>query len=369
LFKLDELEIQQIWEKIVLRITNKNYSKPSFNVMSRIPNRDWRRRVRNGTHTASSTATNGEDEQPSNTEDVSPNYRFYCQLAHGSPTGIIEGFRTVRELHAKIAECFDLDVSDIMYCTLNTHKVDVDKVIGHEIGINDFLFAHVRGQPKEITIRKESDSFGMTVSDTGCGVVFIKRIQPGGQMAHKSDCCGGMILVGDQIERINNISFIGRRHYEVAAYMRSIPVGNNYVLRIVSPLKSPIYALNSRYSSNCYANYFGSGKRTIRLHTNGGIREHMVIGQELENIQRVNSLLGYTLGFEDDRLACLIYTTAIQSETPRALADALCQEQLMFSIPSGVLYEAWNLVNQPYTTVAEPMDNLYSLAWRLKRRP
>ncbi|TPP59152.1 PDZ domain-containing protein GIPC1 [Fasciola gigantica] len=127
-----------------------------------------------------------------------------------------------------------------MYCTLNTHKLDVDKVLGREIGLNDFLFAHVKSQPKEIRIQKGCEAFGMTLTDTGCGVVFIKRLQPGGMMAFASQSCGGMIEIGDQIEKINNVSFIGRRHYEVAAYLKSIPVGATFLLRLVSPEKSPI---------------------------------------------------------------------------------------------------------------------------------
>lgn len=59
-------------------------------------------------------------------------------------------------------------------------------------------------------------------------------------MAFASASCGGMIEIGDQIEKINNISFIGRRHYEVAGYLRSIPIGETFLLRLISPEKSPI---------------------------------------------------------------------------------------------------------------------------------
>ncbi|VDP76409.1 unnamed protein product [Echinostoma caproni] len=162
-----------------------------------------------------------------------------------------------------------------MYCTLNTHKLDVDKVLGREIGLNDFLFAHVKSQPKEIRIRKDCEAFGMTLTDTGCGVVFIKRILPGGMMAYASEACGGMIEIGDQIEKINNISFIGRRHYEVAAYLRSIPIGATFLLRLVSPERSPIYMLNSRATLNASSVGLGGKKRTIRLRTNGTVEERV----------------------------------------------------------------------------------------------
>lgn len=34
---------------------------------------------------------------------------------------------------------------EVMFCTLNTHKVDMDKLLG-QIGLEDFIFAHVKGQ-------------------------------------------------------------------------------------------------------------------------------------------------------------------------------------------------------------------------------
>ena len=38
---------------------------------------------------------------------------FYCQLAHGSPTGLISGFSSVRDLYRKIAECFDIRPDEV----------------------------------------------------------------------------------------------------------------------------------------------------------------------------------------------------------------------------------------------------------------
>ncbi|CAH8609988.1 unnamed protein product [Heterobilharzia americana] len=204
------------------------------------------------------------------TKDYNPNpqYQFFCQLAHGSPTGIIHGFTTVKQLYSKISECFDISPSQIMFCTRNTHKPDMDKLLCYEIGLNDFLFAHIKGQPKEISIRKTSESFGLTLTDNNCGVVIIKRLQPDGLMDKVSKACDGLIQPGDQIEKINNISFIGRRHYHVASYLQSIPIGDVFSLRLISPERSPIYMLNSR-SKGRNEHHVGSGKRTIRLKQNG----------------------------------------------------------------------------------------------------
>ena len=42
-----------------------------------------------------------------------PKLAFHCQLAQGSPTGIITGFTNVRELYQKIGECYDFPASDV----------------------------------------------------------------------------------------------------------------------------------------------------------------------------------------------------------------------------------------------------------------
>lgn len=127
-----------------------------------------------------------------------------------------------------------------MYCTRNTHKLDMDKLLSYEIGLNDFLFAHIKGQPKEIKIRKTSESFGLTLTDNGCGVVIIKRIKPGGFMDKVSKTCHDLIQPGDQIEKIDDISFNGRRHYHVASYLQSIPITNVFCLRLISPERCPM---------------------------------------------------------------------------------------------------------------------------------
>ncbi len=38
---------------------------------------------------------------------------FHCQLAHGSPTGLISGFSNVKELYQKIADCFEIPVQTV----------------------------------------------------------------------------------------------------------------------------------------------------------------------------------------------------------------------------------------------------------------
>ena len=47
------------------------------------------------------------------------------------------------------------------------------------------------------------------------------------------------IEIGDHVERINEESFVGSRHIDVANRLRAIAIGETFVLRLVSPEKSP----------------------------------------------------------------------------------------------------------------------------------
>lgn len=71
----------------------------------------------------------------------------------------------------------------ILFCTLNSHKVDMSKLLGGQIGLDDFIFAHKKGRPKEIEIVKSEDALGLTITDNGAGYAFIKRIKDGSVVA------------------------------------------------------------------------------------------------------------------------------------------------------------------------------------------
>ncbi len=67
-----------------------------------------------------------------------------------------------------------MSLCQVMFCTLNTHKVDMDKLLGGQIGLEDFIFAHVKGQKKEVEVFKGEDALGLTITDNGAGYAFIK---------------------------------------------------------------------------------------------------------------------------------------------------------------------------------------------------
>lgn len=49
----------------------------------------------------------------SSEDDMKPKLNFHCQLAQGSPTGIISGFTNVKELYEKIGACYELKDVDV----------------------------------------------------------------------------------------------------------------------------------------------------------------------------------------------------------------------------------------------------------------
>ena len=136
----------------------------------------------------------------------------------------------------------------ILFCTLNTHKIDMTRLLGGQIGLEDFIFAHIRGQPKVVDLDKTEDALGLTITDNGAGFAFIKRIKEGSII----DQIEG-INVGDHIEKINDKSMVGCRHFEVAKMLKEVPRGSTFSLRLVEPLQSGFS------KSPCYKYYISVG--------------------------------------------------------------------------------------------------------------
>lgn len=51
---------------------------------------------------------------------------FHCQLAHGSPTGLISGFSSVKELYQKIAECYEFPMDEVSQLRVISHGMLVE---------------------------------------------------------------------------------------------------------------------------------------------------------------------------------------------------------------------------------------------------
>lgn len=160
----------------------------------------------------------------------------------------------------------------------------MNKLLGGQIGLDDFIFAHIKGAVKTVTIVKSEAALGLTITDNGAGYAFIKRIKEGSIVDKLSD----QIKVGDHIEKINDKNLVGSRHFEVAKMLKEIPVGSTFVLRLVEPSRegfcmnlfflvfkkfypylnySFFYLVNisARGSKQQTQKSVGSGKQTMRM--------------------------------------------------------------------------------------------------------
>ncbi|XP_041976300.1 PDZ domain-containing protein GIPC3 [Aricia agestis] len=268
---------------------------------------------------------------------------FHCQQAQGSPLGLISGFSNVKELYEKIAECYDFPPDDILFCTLNTHKVDMKKLLGGQIGLEDFIFAHRKGRPKEIEIVKTEDSLGLTITDNGAGYAFIKRIREGSVISRIPH-----IEVGDHIERLNDENMVGKRHYEVAKLLKEIPTGSTFTIRLVEPLKSGFGSIGPKTGSTRSAKKqsYGSGKETLRFKANGPATiENDHDDRSKAGIEKINGLLESFMGINDNELATQMWDLADGKTNSMQLADAIDNSDLQeFGFTDEFIIELWGVI-------------------------
>ncbi|PIK34405.1 putative PDZ domain-containing protein GIPC1-like [Apostichopus japonicus] len=218
---------------------------------------------------------------PSTPADAKPNPTqplvFHTQLAHGSPTGKISGFTSVKELYKKIADEFNLPEKQILFCTLNSFKVDMDNLLGGQIGLDDLIFAHVRGERKEISVQKKEPALGLTITDNGDGFAFIKRIK-------ENSIMDKIVDVGDHIESINGNSMLKCRHFEVARMLKELPVGEVFTLTIVQPRRAfDQIAPRSKAGNQATSPAEGkvkTGKETLRLRSTGPATIQAVVSHQ-----------------------------------------------------------------------------------------
>nr|VZI21091.1 unnamed protein product [Spirometra erinaceieuropaei] len=183
------------------------------------------------------TSYDEEEEEPASGPEVQP-FSFACELAHGSRQVRVSGFTSIPDLYKRIAELFKIEERNIMYCTLDTGNVDMDKLLSNQLAFNHTIYVHVRGQTKEVRFTKKAEKLGITLADNKAGGVFIKRITPGGVMDEVVQTRAHSIAPGDMIECINGRAFSQCRHLDVMHYLKALPVGSDIVLRLISPEKS-----------------------------------------------------------------------------------------------------------------------------------
>ncbi|KAK7603714.1 hypothetical protein V9T40_003713 [Parthenolecanium corni] len=234
------------------------------------------------------------------------------------------------------------NVRIILFCTLNTHKLDMSKLLGGQIGLDDFIFVHRKGRPKEIEIEKSDDALGLTITDNGAGYSFIKRIKEGSIIDRIE-----YIQVGDHIEKINDESMVGRRHFEVAKHLKEIPRNSLFTLRLVEPLKAGFCNIESRSSSRRGKKVsYGTGKETLRFKSNGSVQIENAPNSIVQvGIDSINQLLENFLGINDDELATQIWETADGKLNSMEFADAIDNSDLEeLGFTDDFIIELWGVI-------------------------
>ena len=109
----------------------------------------------------------------------------------------------------------------------------MSSLLGAQIGLEDFIYAHIKGTEKQLQVKKTDESLGLTITDNGAGLAFVKRIKESSVIARCPDVC-----VGDLIVSINGRSMIGSRHYEVAKLLKELPRFTEIGLQLIEPKKA-----------------------------------------------------------------------------------------------------------------------------------
>uniref|UniRef100_A0A8C8RG39 GIPC PDZ domain containing family member 2 n=1 Tax=Pelusios castaneus TaxID=367368 RepID=A0A8C8RG39_9SAUR len=265
---------------------------------------------------------------------------FHTQLAHGSQTGRVEGFASVKELYEKIARVFSIPATEIIFCTLNTHKIDMDKLLGGQIGLEDFIYAHVKGQKKEVDVLKSEDSLGLTITDNGTGYAFIKRIKEDSLINQMKVIC-----VGDHIESINGKNVVGCRHYEVAKILKGLEKGQTFKLTLIEPMKA-FEMIEPRLKTGTLSEAkISKGRETLRLRFKGPATvEEMHSDIEEKAIKKVDELLEMYMGIRDMELAATMVEAGRDKNNPDEFAVALDEALGDFAFPDEFVFDVWGAI-------------------------
>jgi hypothetical protein len=266
---------------------------------------------------------------------------FHCQLAHGSNTKQVRDFTNVKQLYESIAKAFGISTNEILYCTLNTHKVDMTRLLGGQIGLDDFLFAHVKGQQKTVKVVKDGPALGLTISDNGAGYAFIKKIREDSIMSRVAN-----VAVGDHIAQINGTDLTGCRHFEVARMLKEIAIGSEFTMVCVEPKKS-FEAIDSRGAQPAAANpqvAAGAGKKTLRMKSNGQATVQDVDDAKDKMCDKIDDLLERFVGIRDNDLSMTVYDLANTSASEELFAGRLDSELGDFEFPDDFVLDVFELV-------------------------
>nr|XP_020824177.1 PDZ domain-containing protein GIPC2 isoform X2 [Phascolarctos cinereus] len=250
--------------------------------------------------------------------------------------------------HQPLSLCFDISrlpvkhsscPQQILYCTLSTPKIDMERLLGAQIGLEDFIFAHVKGIQKEVHVYKSEDALGLTITDNGAGYAFIKRIKHGSLMDSVKTVC-----VGDHIEEINGQNIVGWRHYDVAKMLKQLKKEQSFSLKLIEPKKA--FEIQPRSgAAKTTVGKIASGKGTLRLRSKGPATvEELPSESDEKAIKKVDSLLELYLGIRDIELATTIFEMGKDKLNPNEFAIALDEALGDFAFPDEFVFDVWGAI-------------------------
>uniref|UniRef100_A0A0N5CCW3 PDZ domain-containing protein n=1 Tax=Strongyloides papillosus TaxID=174720 RepID=A0A0N5CCW3_STREA len=268
--------------------------------------------------------------------------KFECTLAHGSSIVFVSGFKNLSELYYNIGTAFNISPNDILYCTANNRKIEPTSFITNNVNIGDIIYAHVKGQRKEVQMTKTGDALGITITDNGAGYCFVKKIKPGSTSALASPA----ISIGDHIEKINGNSMVGMTHCNVARVLRNIAVGETFVIRLIEPYKTGFSHISSRSSRipTKTTNDITSGTGTLRFKANGEAVLQEAPDQMI--ISAMNDVFDSYLGLHDDELALSIWEIGRDCQDAIELTNKIKESEMNdFQFPEELIFDMWGVID------------------------
>ncbi|XP_032011401.1 PDZ domain-containing protein GIPC2 isoform X2 [Hylobates moloch] len=231
------------------------------------------------------------------------------------------------------------NADQILYCTLNTPKIDMERLLGGQVGLEDFIFAHVKGIKKEVNVYKSEDSLGLTITDNGVGYAFIKRIKDGGVIDSVKTIC-----VGDHIESINGENIVGWRHYDVAKKLKELKKEELFTMKLIEPKKAFEIEPRSKAGKSS-GEKIGCGRATLRLRSKGPATvEEMPSETKAKAIEKIDDVLELYMGIRDTDLATTMFEAGKDKVNPDEFAVALDETLGDFAFPDEFVFDVWGVI-------------------------
>ena len=259
----------------------------------------------------------------------------------------------------------------------------MNSILGNYLSFGDLIVVHICGNVKDLTIKKDQEFLGLTITDNANGRAFIKRVKSDDKQVENN------IKPGDHVAAINSESTVGLRHYEVAKAIRMLPQNTSFTIQIVEPKYSDKYLDSTeikRGGSGPLSCYHENDSRSTNTNhhrhelsgavslssacddlinsslpidklLSKGVTEHTneqvadIDHQESykRTIDKINSLLDSFLGINDNLLAIRIYRLARENKESydKFLAAIKVSELSVFNFDDEMKSFLWKCAMTP----------------------